>query len=99
MQPNVKDKWVKLITAQQESDLTVAQFCCDNKINSKSFYNWRRKITTPLETLSFVKVQSTSAPAPLSKNVIQLHFSNTSLSLPGSVSPTWLATLLKELVI
>uniref|UniRef100_UPI0003815C82 IS66 family insertion sequence element accessory protein TnpA n=3 Tax=Psychromonas ossibalaenae TaxID=444922 RepID=UPI0003815C82 len=93
MKLTAKDKWTKLITEQQESGLTVAQFCRDNSLNSKSFYNWRIKITTLSEALSFVKVQSASAPVPISKNSIQLHFSNTSLSLPGTVSPVWVAAL------
>ncbi len=98
MKLTAKDKWTKLITEQQESGLTVAQFCRDNSLNSKSFYNWRIKIT-PSEAPSFVKIQSASAPVPISKNPIQLHFSNTSLSLPGTVSPAWVAALLKELAI
>ncbi len=99
MKPTAKDKWIKLITAQQESGLTVAQFYRDNNLNSKSFYNLRIKITTPSEAPSFVKVQPASAPVPVSKNQIQLHFSNTALSLPGTVSPAWVASLLKELSI
>lgn len=99
MKPTAKDKWTKLITKQQESDLTVAQFCRDNNLNSNSFYNWRIKISTLSETPSFVKVQPASAPALVSKNQIELRFSTAVLSLPDAISPVWVATLLKGLAI
>lgn len=99
MEAKTKDKWMELIKAQQKSDLTVAQFCHDHNINRKSFYNWRSKISTLSEMPSFINVQTTMPAISLSKNHIQLYFLNARLSLPNTISPTWVAALLKELAL
>ena len=48
-----KYDWPALITQQVESGDTVAQFCRDNKLVSKSFYNNRAKISVSQTTTAF----------------------------------------------
>ena len=58
-----KYDWPALITQQVESGDTVAQFCRDNKLVSKSFYNNRAKISVSQTTTAFIKVQTQITPA------------------------------------
>ena len=37
--------WQNIFEQQQRSDLTIIQFCRDNKINVSTFYGWRKRLT------------------------------------------------------
>jgi hypothetical protein len=36
--------WQNIFEQQQGSDLTIIQFCRDNKINVSTFYGWRKRL-------------------------------------------------------
>ncbi|MFT5760221.1 MAG: NAD-dependent SIR2 family protein deacetylase [Alteromonadaceae bacterium] len=36
--------WQNIFEQQQCSDLTIIQFCRDNKINVSTFYGWRKRL-------------------------------------------------------
>ncbi|NRA70810.1 MAG: hypothetical protein HRU24_07285 [Gammaproteobacteria bacterium] len=52
-----------LISKQVESGDGVAQFCRDNNLNSKCFYNNRAKISATQTTSALIKVE-TQVPLP-----------------------------------
>jgi hypothetical protein len=88
-----KVDWPALIAQQVESGDTIAQFCRDNQLVSKSFYNNRAKLSVSQTTTAFIKVNTQVTPArPLS-----LAIGDATLALPVDVDATWLATLLREL--
>ncbi|ASP46305.1 IS66 family insertion sequence element accessory protein TnpA [Cognaticolwellia beringensis] len=44
--------WQNIFEQQQDSDLTIIQFCRDNNINVSTFYGWRKRLsdkTQPIE--------------------------------------------------
>jgi len=88
-----KYDWPALITQQVESGDTVAQFCRDNKLVSKSFYNNRAKISVSQTTTAFIKVQTQISPA----KQLSLTIGDSTLAMPVDIDPIWLSTLLREL--
>ncbi len=87
----------KHIAAWQSSGLSQVQYCCEHKLNSKTFTNWLRvyrlqQRTPAAPTLIPVEVTS-EAPSPvfLCLRWPQGH----TLELPADVSPKWLGELLK----
>jgi len=87
-----KYDWPTLISRQVKSGDTVAQFCRDNKLVSKSFYNNRAKISVS-QTTEFIKVKTQLSPA----KQLSLTISDATLAIPVDIDPIWLATLLREL--
>lgn len=84
--------WPTLISQQVDSGEGVAQFCRDNNLNSKSFYNNRAKLSATQTTTAFIKVE-TQVPLP---QTLRLTVGQLSLELPMNVEPKWLAALLRE---
>ena len=37
--------WQNIFEQQQRSDLTIIQFCRDNKVNVSTFYAWRKRLS------------------------------------------------------
>ncbi len=97
MKPRIsKQQWLDLLIEQKHSGLSIAAFCRDKNINAKSFYNHSRKAQqTSQKPPLFVKAQL-SPDLPVTAG-ITLHHRNTKISLPGNVSPHWLAQLLTTL--
>ena len=42
--PAVRERWLRLIELQRDSNLTVADFCRQREISQASFYRWRQKL-------------------------------------------------------
>ena len=93
MNNNKKYDWPVLITQQVECGDTVAQFCRDNQLVSKSFYNNRAKIAVSQTTTAFIKVHTQISPA----KQLSLTISDATLAMPVDIDAIWLATLLREL--
>jgi len=47
--------WQDIFEQQQQSDLSIIQFCRDNKINLSTFYAWRKRLSD--KTLPIKKQQ------------------------------------------
>ena len=53
--PAVRSRWQTLIDAQQQSGLTIAEFCERKHVSTASFYLWRRRLRQqPDDTPAFV---------------------------------------------
>lgn len=91
-----KEQWLELLAEQERSGLSIAAFCRSKNIVAKSFYNHCRKARLAAEKpQAFVRAQLVkNAPAPAG---ITLNHGKTQLTLPASVSPKWLASLLLAL--
>lgn len=92
-----KERWLELLAEHEQSGLSVAAFCRSKDIIAKSFYNHSRKARFAAENpQAFVRAQLVkNAPAPAG---ITLNHGKTQLTLPVSVSPTWLASLVQALL-
>ncbi len=93
MRLSTKQKLQKILGEQKASGLSVPQFCQQNNINIKSFYNSRKALGETKPSTHFVKVKTATKSEP----PLILQAGNSVLHLPSSSDPVWLATLLKAL--
>ena len=101
-----QEEWKHIIEIQQTSGLSIKQFCQQQNLSEQSFYKAKARLKAQLElgkvnsseTIrdEFIAIQSISTIAQ-SNATIQVSLSNATISLPISVSPLWLAHLLKEM--
>jgi hypothetical protein len=84
------EDWQVLITEQEKSGLTVPVFCRERGLNTKYFYLRRKRLSTHS---AFVPVQLKAA----STQGIRIDWNDLSLQLPISLSPQWVADLIKHL--
>ena len=99
MKSRTHQQWRELFKQQADGDLSVAAFCKEHGIGQSYYY--KRKIDLAVKnderpTSNFIKVK------PPSKNIIptpsiKLQYQQIRLMLPTSISPTWLAELIKAL--
>lgn len=94
------EQWKAIIEQQQASGLTVIEFCEQNNIKLKAFYNSRVKLglnPNPKKAKpakAFVKAKPAIAH-PVSYGGLSLKLGDATLALPKDTSPQWLAQLLK----
>ena len=98
MNRKTKEQWLALFKAHEQSGLSATAFCKEHAINAKYFSQRRKQLQSAgslHDNNAFVRVQ------PLEHQVdnqqIKLRGNYGELFLPGSVSPEWLAMLLKQL--
>jgi hypothetical protein len=89
------EQWRELIAQQAAGTESVIEFCQRHGLTPKSFYRRRKALRDADQHKGMVSVapplaRPTSGPMALSWRSIEL-------SLPGSVSPAWLAQLMREL--
>jgi len=93
------DQWQKLFEAHHQSALSSATFCRQQGLCPK-YFSLRKKqlgwLVKPDRQSSppspFIPTIRSSPP-----QVVELHWQDARLTLPSSVEPEWLATLLKAL--
>ena len=93
------DDWRKLVNQQIDSDLSVAEFCQQNNLGETYFYKRKsdlKKRPVKTQPSNFIKVRQPKK-APVDSASIQLQCQQLDLRLPLSISPTWLAELIKAL--
>lgn len=96
-------QWLTIFQTQQNSDLTVKQFCLEHGISMSSFY--KNKATFKSET----SITTTSAVSPFSQvyfaesdqippiSAIKLNIGNVELSLDSKTEVNWLVNLVGQL--
>ncbi len=99
MKNRTQDEWRELFKLQADGNLSVAAFCKEHSIGQSYFYKRKSDLTAkkiqPIKT-SFIKVKpQQSNTAPVSS--IKLQYQQARLSLPSSISPSWLAEFIKAL--
>ncbi len=63
-----REQWAQWLDEFQQADLSVTEFCARNRISSKSFYRWQRKLrreagpTDSHPDSSFVAVSVAGSP-------------------------------------
>ena len=88
-----RQDWQALVTAQAASGLSAAAFCRDKGLNAKYFS--LRKTQLSKQTLpAFIPVQLS---APISSDTIRVDWQESSVVLPISLSPIWVADFVKQL--
>ncbi len=96
-------KWQAIIQQQSDSDLPVSSFCKTNCLSTTCFYKYKNEfnkyanpgVAEPVVNISFVKIQQ-----PKFSNTnesIKIQYQQSTLILPTTLEPDWIANLLKAL--
>jgi hypothetical protein len=86
-------QWRALIDAQAASGQTAMAFCAAHGIDNKYFSTRKKQLATQPNESRFVAVTTSS----LENQSIQLYVGAAQLRIPASVSPQWLADVIKAL--
>lgn len=94
--------WLTIFTQHESSGLTITQFCRDNKINTSTFYAWRKKVASQSDDKLPIKLKQQLVPLMISEssftNEESLMITTPSgyqLTFTDRLSTTNLAALLK----
>jgi len=93
-----KQQWQALLIEQEQSGLSVAQFCRDKNLTAKNFYNQRSNKHSKANAVSvmpFVRAQIDSSVRNTAE--LTLNYGKVQLRLPTDASPLWLADLVVAL--
>ena len=86
-------QWRALIDAQADSGQTAMAFCAERGIDNKYFSTRKKQLAMQSSESRFVAVTTSS----LENQSIQLYIGSAQLRIPASVSPQWLADVIKAL--
>jgi len=96
MARRTREQWLKLFEEQAASGLTATEFCRRNEICLGYFFQRRRSLGwrgVGDTSRGFVELKSAEAAAGL----LDLRYGEATLSLPSTVSPRWVASLMRGL--
>jgi len=90
-----QEQWPVLFSEHQSNGLKATEFCSNHNICPNYFSKRRKELVNP-ETKSspFVLVNSTTSSGT---STLTLHHEQTSLTIPLTASPTWIANLIQQL--
>ena len=101
MAKRTEQEWRALFQQHDESGLTAAQFCRDNKLCPKYFSLRRKQLvsdkTQVQPSAPFVSARLPAKPPARDKGLITLKYQSCQLQVPLSVNEKWLAGLVKAL--
>lgn len=92
------EQWLALFERHEKSGLSQTAFCKEHDLNPKYFSLRRKQLQatdSQHESKAFVRVEPSKHQ--VSSHLIKLRGNYGELFLPESVSPEWLAILLKQL--
>ena len=97
-----KNDWQNIFKQQKDSDLTIKEFCKQNKISPASFFKYKQLLPSQSEFVQAKVVKGASITkqeieVSNTASVITLETSAGCLSLPKSTTPAFLIQLLKGL--
>lgn len=91
-----REQWRALIAEFEQSDLSQKDFCEPRGINPAYFSQRRLELQRDAED-NDIGFALAVPQSPASQQTLQLRVGQTELVLPLSVSPRWVAQLVKEL--
>lgn len=93
-----KQKWLALISEQQQGDLSIAAFCREKNIKVQYFYYHRSQYLKITKPSAFVQAKPPTSKTFDDKQArLTLQHGSAQLYLPIGVSTVWLASLMKAL--
>ncbi|MBD1584896.1 IS66 family insertion sequence element accessory protein TnpA [Pseudoalteromonas sp. S16_S37] len=91
-------QWLQLIEQQELSGLSIADFCQQHNLSTKSFYNRRSKLCNKKPAQSaFVVARPVAFESVSLPELLQLKHGQSTLLLPSTTDAHWLAALLRAL--
>jgi len=96
MQLATQQKWAAFIEQQQESNLTIAQFCKQLNVSPSTFYQRKRELSMlPNTYSSFIKATVTQQlEIETTCEPIILTLGKVNLSLPSQISADYIVTII-----
>lgn len=88
-----KQQWAEFINGQQQSDLSIADYCREHDISIKRFYYHRSQHMKHCKPSAFIQAK----PPSIRTTQLTLQCGRGQLQLPSDVSPAWLASLMMAL--
>lgn len=86
-QQHKRNHWASRLEKQRASNLSIKQFCIDNKINYQTFYYWSKKLSEP-DVKAQVQPIIVTEPIFDNANVIVLTLNNgIRAELPVNLNP------------
>ena len=100
-----KQQWQELVLAQQQSGLNISAYCRKHKLSTSSFYAHKKRLESTegafvcaqISQHKVIEHQVTQLELAPPNVAITLELAHAKLHLPHSVSPSFLAQLLREL--
>jgi len=96
-----QQQWLTLFQTQNNSDLSIKDFCLEQCISTSSFYKHKSRLNNSslaIKPSPFSQVQLiepvTTDTAP---HIITLHVGKVNMTLEGETSSHWLANLVEQL--
>ena len=96
MKRRSKKQWQAIISKQQQSGMSAAQFCRSEKINQKYFSTRKIQLLKESKTTSaFTKVKVSQVP--IQNNIFEFQHSNSTLKFNQLPDAKWLSQLMSSL--
>ena len=98
MRKTTRIKWQGIIQQQSDSGLPVSTFCKNSRLSITCFYKYKNELKiydNPETKSSFVKIQQPKITN--SSDAIKFQYHQSTLHLPATLEPAWIAKLLKAL--
>jgi len=96
-----QQQWLTLFQAQNSRDISIKDFCLEQRISTSSFYKHKARVNNSskaLEPSPFSHVQLIESDAAVvASHVITLTIGKVNMTLHGEVTPHWLANLVEQL--
>ena len=93
--------WLNLFEQQKQSGLTAVAFCRQQQINVQTYYTRRRDIRLQRTSNKFVQVKrevtKVESYTEEMGGELLLQLGNAQLTLPTTINPHWVTTVMKEL--
>lgn len=98
---STKENWLTLIQEQQESGLPITEFCRNKNIKADNFYYHRSQHLKKNKSSAsaFIRAEPTKGLTSIGGEPTQitLYHGTHHLTLPNTISPSWLASLMTAL--
>jgi len=96
-----QQQWLTLFQAQSSRDISIKDFCLEQRISTSSFYKYKAIVNNnskALEPSPFSHVQLIEPDAPVAApHVITLNVGKVNMTLHGEITSHWLANLVEQL--
>jgi hypothetical protein len=98
MNRRTKSDWQDLFNEHKQSGLTAVAFCQERNLNPKYFCLRRKQLQINNECKATSAFTAVTLPSLSATSMIELQINDTvKLSLPQTISPTWLVDFIHQL--
>ena len=85
-QQSKRDHWANILEQQKNSNLSIKQFCIDNKINYQTLYYWSKKLSESEVTTGIHPIIVTGSTQEQSNIVVLTFYNGLRTELPANLN-------------